>query len=292
MKTNELLLLTASVTVMHLISNGQLNDTLNSSNNSNRNHPNYSPNMFKMFTGGINALYNDETTKGGIDLSVQTYHYFLVTGKNIPRVKDSISADNIKRVSPLKVKDDYKGFDFFLLNRAAVNFDTTGSMASDYLSSLQASPLTLRFVKEIFLSKQHDITSFSYTPVLSVKLTGDSRLVPYNYRTDQMNVGASGNFFVTFSTQFTRLEFDHVGKEIDRGTMYIQPSFGLAIGNGELMRSVLMNPKDKVILASECRLGFKSHSKTVNDCCLLVRYALNEIIGPKLRAGLILSSFN
>jgi hypothetical protein len=276
MKTNELLIITASVSVMHL----NFAQTSQGSANS-------KSNMFRMFNGGINALYSDETTKGGIDMSVQTYHYYLVTGKR--KQTDSLDLSNRKE---LTVNDLYKGFEFFLLNRAAIDFDANGSMGADYISSLQPSPLTLRFVKELFLTKQRSITSISYAPVLSIKLTGDSRIIPYNYRTDQINVGASGNFFVTLSSQFTRLEFDHLGKEIDRGTMYVQPSFGIGIGNNELMRSVLISPRDKLVLASECRLGFKSHDKTVNDCCILVRYALNEIAGPKLRAGLILSSFN
>ncbi len=277
MKTNELLLITVSVSVIHF-SHTQITGGSGDSSKTN---------FFRIFNGGINALYSDETTKGGIDLSVQTYHYYLVSGKR--KQVDSLA---LRSGQEFNVNDLYRGFEFFLLNRAAIDVDTTGSMGSDYISSLQPSPLTLRFVKELFLTRNKAITASSYAPVLSIKLTGDSRIIPYNYRTQQINVGASGNFFVTLSTQFTRLEFDHLGKEVDRGTMYIQPSFGIGIGNNELMRSVLISPKDKLILSSECRLGFRSHSKTVNDCCLLVRYALNEIVGPKIRAGLILSSFN
>jgi len=283
MKTNELLLLTASVTVINCFSFTQID---NQRTDSFPLKDQMNSNMFKLFTGGVNAVYNGQETKGGIDLSVQTYHYYLVTGK--AKGIDT-SLINLKNLS---FQDQYKGFEFFLLNRAAINFDTSASIASDYLSSLQASPLTLRFVKEFFLTEQHQITSTSYSPVFSIRLTGDSRIVPYNLRTGQVNVGTSGNFFLTFSTQFTRLEFDHIGKEIDRGTMYIQPSFGFAVGNSALMQSVMTNPKEKIILASECRLGFKSHRKTINDCCLLVRYGINDFIGPKLRAGLILSSIN
>lgn len=282
MKTNELLLLTAGVTVIQFSIFGQFktSDTISIGGKTQLN-----PNTFKQFTGGVNALYNGTETKGGIDLAVQTYHYYLVTGK----AKIDTSTINKKNLS---FSEQYRGFEFFLLNRAAVNFDTSGTMASDYLSSLQASPLTIRFVKEIFLTKQRNITSSSYSPVVSIKLTGDSRIVPYNVRTGQINVGTSGNLFVTFSSQFTRLEFNQQGKEIDRGTMYIQPSVGIAIGNSALMKSVMNDPQDKVMLASECRLGFKSHSKTINDCCLLLRYGLNEFLGPKFRAGLILSSIN
>jgi hypothetical protein len=286
MKTNDLLLLTVSIAVMH-------NPVYCQSNTSSALpedsiapvSPEMHPNMFRMFTGGINALYTGEQARGGIDLSVQTYHYYLITGK---RDLDSVKLKSAE----LNTRDRYNGFEFFLLNRAAIDFDSTRSLANDYITSLQASPLTLRFMKEFFFTEQRAITSTSFSPILSVKLTGDGRAVPYEDQRSNVNIGASGHIFVTISTQFTRLEFDHSGKEIDRGTMYLQPSFGIAVGNNELMKSIFTDHQNKILLSSECRLGFKSHKKTVNDCSLLVRYTLSDIVGPKLRAGIILSSFN
>lgn len=292
MKTNELLVLSVLATALHNECFCQTdhsydikNDTILKPQTSSQ------PTIFRLLTGGINAVYSDEKARGSIDLSVQTYHYFLVTGKR--KDSDTIKMNALKgSVSNFNMKDQFKGFDFFLLNRASIDFDTTGSIANDYITSLQASPLTLRFVKEYFLTKQRSITSESYSPVISIRLTGDGRAVPYSDQRSQVGVGASGHFFVTFSTQFTRLEFDQKGKEVDRGTMYFQPSIGFAVGNSQLMKSVYEDQINKVLLSSECRLGFKSHSKTVNDCSLLVRYTPSNVLGPKLRAGIILSSFN
>jgi hypothetical protein len=283
MKTNELILLTASVTVIQFPNFSQVDSTFTNRTIANST---FETNAFKVLTGGINAVYSNDRAKGGIDLSVQTYHYYLITGKK--KNSDTLMKSNQQN----SLNKDYKGFEFFLLNRAALNFDSSGSIANDYITSLQSSPLTLRFLKELFLTKQHYISSSSYSPVFSIRLTGDGRAIPFQDVRNQLNFGTSGNFYVTLSSQFTRLQFDQRGKELERGTMYFQPSFGIAVGSKEMMKSVYTDGKNKPLLSSECRLGFKSHSKSINDCCLLFRYTLSDIIGPKLRAGIILSSFN
>jgi hypothetical protein len=239
-----------------------------------------------VFTGGINAVYSNDRANGSLDVGVQTYHYFLVTG-----AKKKV--DTLPQGTYVKLNyQDFKGFEFFLLNRAAFNFDTSRSVANDYITSLQSSPLTLRFVKELFLTKQHEINSSSYSPVISIRLIGDSRAIPFQDDRRNLNFGASGHFYVTLSSQFTRLEFNKSGKELDRGTMYLQPSFGIALGTNEMMKSVYVDQHNKPLFSSECRLGFKSTTRTVNDCSFLIRYTLSDIIGPKLRAGIILSSIN
>jgi len=289
MKANELFVLSVIVTGFYNSCICQTEHLLQSVDSTNTSQSSGS-NVFKLFTGGINAIYSGDRARGGVELSVQTYHYYLVTGKYDQ--KDTIKNKIPKSKTLLSPKQQYKGFEFFLLNRASINFDTSGLLANDYVTSLQASPLTLRFVKEYFLTKQKAITTTSYSPVISIKVTTDGRAVPFTNDRDDINIGASGHVFLTLSTQFTRLEFDQKGKELDRGTMYFQPSIGFAIGSGELMKSVFNDQANKLLLSSECRLGFKSHAKTVNDCSFLVRYTPADIAGPKLRAGVILSSFN
>lgn len=288
MKRSDLFLLAVASFVFAKTSFTQLDMNSNQKEDNESNSRNtVHPNMFRLFTGSVNAIYSNNQTKGGMDLSVQTYHYYLVTGKR----KNTDSLPQVKNSQSL-MQQQYNGFEFFLLNRAALDFDSSNSIANDYITSLQAAPITLRFMKEVFLTKQRMISTTSYAPVVSIKLTGDGRAIPYENTRSQIGMGASGHVYLTFSSQFTRLEFDHVGKEIDRGTMYIQPSFGIALGNSEMMKTVYTDNQNKLLLSSECRLGFKSHAKTVNDCSLLVRYALSDIVGPKLRAGIILSSFN
>jgi hypothetical protein len=281
MKTYEILLFTVTIVTCQSISYSQNDSLLTQSTPST-----FQSNAFKVFTGGINAVYSNDRANGSLDVGVQTYHYFLVTGAKK-------KTDSLSQSSSIKMNyRDFKGFEFFLLNRAALNFDTSRSVANDYITSLQSSPLTLRFVKELFLTKQHEITSTNFSPVISIRLIGDSRAIPFQDDRRNLNFGASGHFYVTLSSQFTRLEFNKAGKELDRGTMYFQPSFGIALGTDEMMKSVYVDQQNKPLLSSECRLGFKSSSRTVNDCSFLIRYTISDIVGPKLRAGIILSSIN
>jgi|GEM_PF-6335501 len=281
MKTYELLLFTVTITAFQSSSFSQTDSLLQQSTQGT-----FQSNAFKVFTGGINAVYSNDRANGSIDVGVQTYHYFLVTG-----AKKTIDTTLQAAESKMNYRD-FKGFEFFLLNRAALNFDTSRSVANDYITSLQSSPLTLRFVKELFLTKQHEINSSSYSPVISIRLIGDSRAIPFQDERSNLNFGASGHFYVTLSSQFTRLEFDKTGKELDRGTMYFQPSFGIGVGSNEMMKTVYEDQRNKPLLSSECRLGFKSTTRAVNDCSFLIRYTLSDIVGPKLRAGIILSSIN
>lgn len=241
-------------------------------------------NFLSAFAGGVNALYSNNGTKGSIDLSVQTYHYYMITGRR--KQNDSLQ----KRTDTLSIKDEYRGFEFFLINRAAMDFDSVQTVANNYITSLQGSPVTIRFMKEYFISKNRAITATSLAPVLSLKLTGDLRAIPYGNSTKQVKFGGSSHLFLTLSSQFTRMEFNQTRELIDLGTMYLLPTIGIAIGNPELMKSVFREREEKFLVSTECRLGFRSERKAVNDLSFLFRYSITDINGPRFRAGLILSA--
>ncbi len=238
--------------------------------------------MFQKFTGGLNSLIQDSRASGSFDLSVQTYHYYLVTARRYKN--DSMHYEMQKRETP--IHDLYKGFHFYLLNRAAIDFDSLRSIANNYITSLLGSPLTIRIDKELFLTKARKITASSLTPVLSLVLTGDSRLIPFGNRDSKMNVGASGHLYLSFSALFKRVEFDAVGRELDNGVMYLRPIFGIAYGTKELMQSVIPGDKLRPIITTGCRVGFKSEINKLSDFSFLLNYSLSDIIGPKLRAGI------
>ncbi|MBL4861851.1 MAG: hypothetical protein JKY09_02385 [Crocinitomicaceae bacterium] len=165
-------------------------------------------------------------------------------------------------------------------------------MRSLTITSLQSSPLTLRIIKEFYLTKQHEINGTNYTPVLSLSVVGDGRAIPYGDVSNKVSIGASGHLYLTFSALFKRIEFDHMGREIDKGVMYFRPSFGIAYGTSKMMKSLFISRSYRPILSSECRLGFKSDEHKVKDFSILMRYTLTEIRGPRLSAGIILSSFD
>ena len=243
-------------------------------------------NLFQQFTGGLNTVMNQNQMNGGFDLAVQTYHYFFITGRRFKN--DSIHQLMLKKSKSLR--DVYRGFHFFLLNRAAIDLDTLRAIANNYITSLQASPLTFRMRKEVFLTKAHEITSSSLTPVLSLLFTTDARAIPYGDVSNKVNIGASGHLFCSISARFKRVEFSKTGKEIDKGTMYFRPTFGIAYGSDQLMKSIMPREKLKPILTSGCRLGFRSEKNQMKDFSFLFQYTISQVIGPKLRAGIVLTS--
>lgn len=244
--------------------------------------------LFRAFSGGFNALYQNTRSTGNIDLAVQTYHYFLITGKR--KNYDSLKHSSI-RAGQIHPNAAYRGINFYILSRASLDFDTLRSIANDYITSLLASPLTIRLCKEYFLSQIQSVNEYDYSPVASLQLIGDVRVIPYN-RDRNIQAGVSVNGFLKLSTQFKRLEFDSNGKVVDKGIVYFQPVLGIGFGSPEMMKTVNFDPKQRFIYSSECKLGFISENNKVKDCAILVRYCLNKILGPQLRVGLQFSTFN
>lgn len=242
--------------------------------------------FFSSFAGGLNALFNKSEAGASFDLSLQTYHYFIVLKK-----KQSVTSITKKDQSTISgTKDSYRGIDIYLFNRAAINFDSLKSIANDYLTSLQTSPLTLRINKEWFLTKNKEITEGDYSPVVSTLLTGDGRAIPYGDINNKVSVGFSGHLYLTLSASFKRIEFDSHGNEIDKGVIYFQPSFGVAYGTDAMMKNVFIDRSNRPLLSSECRIGFRSDNNTVKDWGILARYTWENITGPKFRIGITLAA--
>lgn len=240
--------------------------------------------FFRSFAGSLNGLVQDNQTRGSFDLQVETYHYFIVTGKRIKN--DSIHS--LKVASGASLTDCYKGAHIFVLNRAAIDFDSIRTMANNYLSSLLGSPLTLRLSKEFFLGKNRSISEQNLTPVLSLLFFGDGRVIPYGTRESKVNIGASTHLYLGLMLRFKRIEFDHLGRMTDEGVMYLKPLIGFAVGTDEMMKSVSPVQSNKPLLTSACKIGFTSQRQRIKDFSFLMSYAHTPILGPRLRFGLLL----
>lgn len=253
-------------------------------NKDSANYIHYQPiqQFFQSFGGGINTLYDGKNIGGSFDLSVQTLRYFLITGTN-GKLSDTINFSTKSDIS-----NYFKGLDFLIINRASIEIDSLRAIANDYLTSLQASPLTFRLNKEIKLNQRKPEKVNPYSPKFSLLLTGDGRVVPYSARTSKTQVGASGHFYLTFLTRLRRFEMDRAGKLIDDGYMYFRPAFGIAMGSNELMNSIIRT-SNPVLMSSEVRVGFISNKQSIQDCCLLVRHVITPIYGPNTRIGLVLN---
>lgn len=241
--------------------------------------------LFKLFSGGMNATYQDEKIIGNVDISVNTFHYFMITGVR-KNQNDSLKLSNQLHA----FKNQFIGFEFFLINRAVLDFDTTSAKILNYLSSLQAAPLTLRVSKEILLSKKSGMIPNSFLPVYLLRFTNDGRVIPYNAERGKMNIGSSINSFITLLCAFTRLEVSGTGELIDKGKMYFEPTLGISAGSMNMMKYATNNTKNEILYSAECRLGFHSDTKSVSDYGFLIRYVFNEVDSPKLRAGIVLSA--
>jgi hypothetical protein len=237
--------------------------------------------FFNSFTGGIGALFNKNQGGASIDLSSLTIKYFIPLGiKN-----DSV---NVQRedgtIIPNRLRQRYRGVDLYLINRATMNIDSLNSIANDYLTSLQASPITVRLGYEGYLTKNREINVNQILPVVKYRFTGDARAVPYNSNTGDVELGGSGNFYFSLLTQFRGIQID--GGEIkDQGTFYIEPSIGFAYGSQELMESIFKNGKSKVLFSSELRFGYTSDYHRIKDWGILARYTWEDVTGPNFRIG-------
>jgi len=244
--------------------------------------------FFNTFTGGIGALFNETKGGGSIDLSSLTIRYFVPLGEKQESV-DISTADG--RIIADRLRQRFRGIDLYLINRAAINIDSLNSMANDYISSLQASPLTLRLAYEGHLTKNKEISEKQMLPVVKYRFTTDVRAIPFSSEFGTVKFGGSGNLYFSLLAQFRGIRID--GGEIkDQGTFYIEPSVGCAFGNQELMKSVFIDGKSKILFSSELRFGYTSDYSRVQDWGILARYTWEDIIGPSFRIGLSVTPSN
>lgn len=248
--------------------------------------PNAQSNLFQRVAGSANTVHQGNKISGSFDLSVQTYHYFLITGRRTKN--DSLHQDLLIKKMP--IQEVYRGLHFFVFNRAAIDLDRLKSLANNYITSLQSSPLTLRLKKDFFLTKVKKLSPEEYVPVVALQLFSDARAIPYGNVDNKVEIGLSGHLYLGITSHFKRVEFDTKGDAIDRGNFTINPIIGIALANQGLMKTLTSRSVKDPILTSGCRFRFRSDRDSQNDFSLLLQYTLSEIIGPKLRAGFIWSS--
>lgn len=226
--------------------------------------------LFKTFGGTLGALASSSgNVKPGLDLGVNVVRYYI-----------PIRARAKLRDKAMKPEERYHGFYIHLLNRAALNLDSINKLASDYLTTLQASPATFR------LSYEHSFTEAKSEHQVSFKFTGDGRVIPYGTASQNINFGMSGHAYFTLPILLTVIPVDDSGSEIDKGTFYFEPSFGIAYLTDDLGKSFYKDGSNKIFMSFEVRTGYKSLKTKVNDWGLIVGYNWQEINGAKFRIGI------
>lgn len=149
--------------------------------------------------------------------------------------------------------------------------------------------MTLRLVKTRFIDKSRVIINKELTPFHQFKTILDARVIPYQSITQEMLLGFSSHVYFMFENTFKRLEFNDKKQLVDHGTLTLKPAIGLALGNKEMMRNILSNPKQKFLLSSECRVSFNSENDKSKNYTFTIRYNFFEIFGPKMSLGFTLS---
>lgn len=237
--------------------------------------------FFKEFSGGMNFYFQEQPLKTGLDLSAHTYHYFLVTGKKRKPDSLSLTVSGNEQVQTL-----YRGLDFFVLNRAVIDFQSLKYMANSYFTSLQPSPMTLRLIRSFTLGKKES----GLGPVSMLRFLFDTRIIPYQQLNNNMILGLSAHLYVLSESLFKRLEFNERSEIIDLGQMSIRPALGISVANGELSKSLFADKKQKILLSSECRIAFKSDRDPKKDYTFTLRYNLLKVLGPRISFALLLTS--
>jgi hypothetical protein len=241
--------------------------------------------FFQNFAGGINTLFNKNGTGISFDLSSYTTHWFIVLGEK----KNNITIQRTNGSTDTGEQINYKGIDIYIINRAAINFDSLKAIANDYLTSLQASPFTLRFDKSFRLTKDTAFSETKASPIAYFKITTDARGVPYSSSGGKVSVGASANLYATLSAKFRTFQINNDGTIGNKGTVYIEPSIGFSYGTDSMMKTVFVDTHNRWLITSELRLGFTSDNNKISDWGFIFRYSFSDIVGPKFRAGIAIS---
>lgn len=160
-----------------------------------------------------------------------------------------------------------------VLNRAAVNFDSVSALATDYLTSLQPSPLTLRAEMPFVLP----IRGVSFPIILRL----DGRGVPYPDTLGNVRLGGSGHLFV--GTNLTR----PAKQGTDSGHVYAEPNLYVTYGGTDLFRAVLGEDNGRSFAGGEIRLGYKSLESRHLDIGVVGRCAFEKLVGSTCRISLI-----
>ncbi|GJM32076.1 MAG: hypothetical protein DHS20C18_10770 [Saprospiraceae bacterium] len=237
--------------------------------------------LFDKITGGVGALVNDMNGGASIDLASFTVKYLLPVGLK----SDTISVKTENGAEPVGLTQRYRYISLYLINRAAISTDSSNTLANEYLTSLQGTPVTFRLAYEGFLTKSQVINEVQMLPMLKYKFSGDARVVPFNNASGIVTFGGSLNLYFSLLAHFRGIQIDH-GKIKDQGTFYIEPSIGFAIGNQEMMETIVIDKGNKLLFSTELRFGFLSDKNRIQDWGVLVRYTWEDINGPNFRIGL------
>lgn len=239
-------------------------------------------NTFFKFSGGLGALLQSGNgSAGSFDLSSTTLDYFIPLSYKLDsfQLKDQ-NGSHLYCSRYVR----YKGVNLQIINRAAINLDSVNVSSNDYISSLEASPLTLRLSHNATLRSQNDLKVNQWLPALSYRISGDVRAIPFTNAEERVKIGTSAHLFISLLSQFKAVGFEN-NQIIEKGNFYLEPSIGIVRGSDELM-CYIINKHKNIFLVTELKFGFSSSDTEIQDWGFLIRYTWEDLKGPQFRIGL------
>jgi len=173
---------------------------------------------------------------------------------------------------------------FAILNRASVNLDSLKNMATDYVTSLQPSPLTFRLYYDVKLTNRKTVQSKVRYPDVSLVALLDGRGVPFAGGGGATKVGGSVHGFATLKAQLKTEEIEN-GQPVDIGATYVEPSFYIAAASRELAQSLFEDGQQRALMGIDLRGGYRSTKDHSRDFGFVASYTWQKLAGAQFRIG-------
>lgn len=204
------------------------------------------------------GMFNDGSSGISLESGTSIINYFIILNER----KKILNADSSKATNL------YSGVNFSIMSRGKVVFDTLNNVLTDYLGSLQASPLTLRLKYQYRLNEKNYLLD-TLLPQLSARVSLDGRISPFSKANTNNVITGTFHFALGFSTIFQSITIQN-NVEVDKGLWYLDASF-ILVGGDRIALNSLTNDNSGWLSNLDFRLGYKSNTKRSRDFGMLVR---------------------
>lgn len=234
---------------------------------------------FNQFTAGLGALSNGGSGVG-LELSTTTRTFRI----DLPmKRKAALITHEDGRQERGEVRTP-RSIKFMILNRASINLDSLEAVANEYVTSLQAAPITAR--GQYVAYSYADPIDAAGTKMFTTNLVvgGDLRGVPYANESGSVKLGGTVHTFLKVQVETGGAELNTNGDPIDTGTFYVEPAIMIAFGGNGVMKSLLDNDS-RMFAGLDLRAGYKSDVDRFRDFGIVARWTWEKVRGAAFRVG-------
>ncbi len=235
--------------------------------------------LSQLLAGGGSSFGGSSTMKTFIDLGARIKNLRIRLHSSI----DSTTlGDNSKTY---KITKHY--LDLTFLSRAALGLDSVIKNTINYLSSLDATPLTIRTSIPIpFLSSNSSSIPGvdEGEPISNTNIKLDFRSVPYTTSIGTTDMGGAANAALSYSFRSGYEGVDPQTGEINEtGFIYIEPTafVNYAFSSGVRENIFQGVNKDHALFGAELRVGLEPHTLSSDPFNIVLSYLFN----PEVNGG-------